>query len=508
VEGMRWLIRLLASLRSAPGTEEERENAGTPARGSDMETLKKSFQNIHDAEILELENERLGKITLLYIRSLIDINQLQEFVIAPLQKAAGTDLRDTVQAAHLSALEGLDQAETAAFKGAVILHAGGRLWGISLSSSLSRAVEPSKQEAVIHGPQDSFTEQVENNLTLIRRRLAVSALKSERFQLGGLSHTTVILLYIENLTNPEFVRIAREKTVSVKSDAFFDSSHLSQFLEDHIHSVFPQFQQTDRPDAAAAALASGKVVWLVENTPFALIAPITFFDLFQSPEDYIHRWPVSSFLRGLRFFAFLFAMVLTPFYVAITMHHYQMVPLDLLFVVLESRSEIPFNPFWEAMFMMLVLEILKEASLRMPSKSGQTLGIVGGIVIGQAGVEANIASNLLIIHVAVTAIASFLIPNYLMTNSSKLIQFGLLGLAAWLGLWGIIIGLIMVLIHLNGLTSLKQPYFAPLTPFYGIDWKDTILRLPLRWMTRRPAWLKTLDPNRVKSGNSHPEPKG
>src|SRR5690606_11941845 len=145
-------------------------------------------------------------------------------------------------------------------------------------------VEPSKQEAVIHGPQDSFTEQVENNLTLIRRRLAVSSLKSERFLVGGLSHTTVILLYIENLTNPELVRIAREKTAAVHSDASFDSSHLSQFLEDHIHSVFPQLQQTDRPDAVAAALASGKVVWLVENTPFALIAPITFFDLFQSPE--------------------------------------------------------------------------------------------------------------------------------------------------------------------------------------------------------------------------------
>lgn len=508
---MRWLARLLAFLRQASGTDGEREKPGTagvPARRADAESLKRAFQNIHDAECVEIENDRLGKATLLYIRSLIDIRQLQEFVIAPLQNASGADLRDTIHAAHLTEMDSPEQAETAAFKGAVIVLAGGRLWSISLASSLSRAVEPSKQEAVIHGPQDSFTEQVENNLTLIRRRLAASSLKSERFLVGGLSHTTVILLYVESLTNPELVRIAREKTAAVRSDAIFDSSHLSQFMEDHIHSVFPQFQQTDRPDAAAAALASGKVVWLVENTPFALIAPITFFDLFQSPEDYIHRWPVASFLRGVRFFAFLFAMFLIPFYVAITMHHYQMVPLDLLFVVLESRSEIPFNPFWEALFMMLVLEILKEASLRMPSKSGQTLGIVGGIVIGQAGVEANIASNLLIIHVAVTAIASFLIPNYLMTNSSKLIQFGLLLLAAWLGLWGITLGLILVLIHLNGLTSLKQPYFAPLSPFYGADWKDTIVRLPLKRMSRRPAYLKPANPWRFGAGSGRPERKG
>lgn len=148
--------------------------------------------------------------------------------------------------------------------------------------------------------------------------------------------------------------------------------------------------------------------------------------------------------------------------------------------------------------MLLTLEILKEASLRMPTKSGQTLGIVGGIVVGQAAVEANVASNILIIHIAVSAIASFLVPNYLMTNSSKLIQFALLILAAWLGMWGIIFGMVWVLIHLTGLTSLKQPYFAPLTPMYWRDWKDTIVRLPLKMMKQRPAHLRPVAKSRMK----------
>lgn len=487
---MHWLTKMLSSLKSEKKQHiEQKQNESPPLS---LEYIKKEFQNIHDAKTIEIHNDFIGNVTLFYIRSLVDVRQLQEFVIFPLQHASDTSLRETVSTAEVNELNTLEKAKQAVLKGSVILHVDNRLWSITLPNSISRAIETSEQESIIYGPKDSFSEQIDQNLTLIRRRLPISSLKSEELTIGSMSATTVILLYIDGLTNPELIQIAREKTMSIQYDTFLDTSHFAHFLEDHIHSVFPQFQQTDRPDAVVAALTSGKVVWLVDNTPFALVGPITFFDLFQSPEDYIHRWMVASFLRGLRFFAFLFAIVLTPLYVALTMHHYQMMPIELLYVLLESRSQIPFNPFWEALFMLLTLEILKEASHRMPTKSGQTLGVVGGIVIGQAAVAAQIASNILIIHVAVMAIASFLVPNYLMTNSSKLIQFGLLILAAWLGMWGITFGLIMILIHLHGLTSLKQPYFSPLTPFYANDWKDTIIRLPFRWMNQRPTYLKPL----------------
>lgn len=452
--------------------------------------IVQAFQNIHDLTHIEIKTKYLGSITLFYILSLVEISQLQEFIIFPLQQSQKRSLQQVVSVANIRRLSSISAAEEEMFKGAVIILEANQLWAAIIPNTTSRAIDTSTQESIVYGPKDSFTEHIDKNVLLIRRRLPTSSLKSEKMVVGDLSRTNVNLLYMDGITNPKFVQIAREKTKSISYDTILDSSHLSTFLEDHVNSVFPQFQQTDRPDAVAAALCSGKVVWLVDNTPFALIGPITFFDLFQSPEDYIHRWLVSSFLRGMRFFAFLFAMVLTPLYVAITMHHYQVVPFQLMHAVIQSRSQIPFNPFWEALFMLLTLEILKEASLRMPTKSGQTLGIVGGIVIGQAAVEAQIASTLLIIHVAITAIASFLTPNYLMTNSSKLIQFGLLILAGWLGIWGIVFGLILVLIHLNGLTSLHQPYFAPLAPFYGKDWKDTIIRLPFRWMLHRPYYLK------------------
>ncbi|PDO11649.1 MAG: hypothetical protein BLM47_00555 [Candidatus Reconcilbacillus cellulovorans] len=458
--------------------------------------LRRWLADMSDAVWQRVDTARFGELTVVYLQSITDGKHLENVVIRPLKHGDVGSVRQAVAALEARDCPQPQEAAELICRGwAAVLSPEGCLV-VNAAESFGRAIEISEQEMVMYGPKDSFTERLDQNLTLLRRRLPIPRFKSVIYTLGSLGRTHVTLLYLEGVAHPDLVRKAKDKTGSIKFDMFLDTAHLSHFLEDHIHSVFPQFQQTDRPDAVAAALASGKIVWLMDNTPFALIAPVTFFDLFQSPEDYMHRWLVASFLRPLRFLAFLFAMVLTPIYVALTMHHYQSIPLEILYLLLESRSQIPFNPFWEALFMLLTLEILKEASLRMPTKAGQTLGIVGGIVIGQAAVSAKIASSILIIHVAITAISSFLIPNYIMTNSSKLIQFGLLVLAAWLGLWGIAFGIALVAVHLHGLTSLGIPYLSPLVPFHKQDWKDTVLRLPLRWMTRRPAYLHPLDRRR------------
>jgi hypothetical protein len=462
--------------------------------------IQQLFRDIHDAQLHELDTGN-QTVKLFYIRSLVDNKQVQSDIVLPILHASGTQSGQTVISEEVVEVNTLQQAEELVLQGAILVfYENGNVCAVRKQNHLGRAIESSEQEAIIYGPKDSLSEQLDKNLTIIRRRLPVSNLKSKKWMIGSLSKTSVALLYIEGIVNPELVLIAEQKTREVDFDLFLDSSHVSAFMEDHVNSVFPQFQQTDRPDVLAAALSSGKIVWLVDNTPFALVAPITFFDLFQSPEDYVHRWMVGSFLRVLRFVAFLITLLLTPVYVAVCVHHYQMVPLEMMFVLIQSRSEIPYPPFWEALFMLLTLEILKEASLRMPTKSSQTLGIVGGIVIGQAAVEAGIASNVMVIVIAISAISSFLVPNYLMTNASKLIQFALLILAAWLGMWGIGFGIIWLSIHLHGLTSLGQPFLSPLSPFFRTDWKDTVLRLPLSVMRTRPAYLKPLQRFRVSGG--------
>jgi len=380
-----------------------------PAVKLSPQHVQQLFNDIHDAQMHELEAGG-RKIKLFYIRSLVDPKQVESDIVLPLLHAP-VEADQKVIAEDRADVKTLQQAEELILQGGILVFdESGNVCAVKKRNQLGRPIESSEQESIVYGPKDSLNELLEKNLTLIRRRLPVANLKSKQWAVGSLSKTAVVLLYMEGIVNPELVRIAETKMNQIDFDVFLDSSHLSALMEDHVNSVFPQFQQTDRPDVLAAALASGKVVWLVDNTPFALVAPVTFFDLFQSPEDYVNRWMVSSFLRGLRFIAFVIALFLTPSYVAVTVHHYQMVPLEMLFLLMQSRSEIPYPPFWEALLMLLTLEILKEASLRMPTKSSQTLGIVGGIVIGQAAVEAGIASNVMVIVIAISAMPPFSFP--------------------------------------------------------------------------------------------------
>lgn len=465
-----------------------------------LDALKHRLINMHDVEIIERQTNIDQKVTLLYIRTLIDQERLNEAIVEPLHRCAYDAVYESIQNAKVFAVTTLEEAERLLLQGSILIYDTFRdhWWAVPLANPLSRAIESSETETIIYGPKDSFSEQLDQNITMIRRRIPLTELKTEKYTVGYLSKTSIVLMYIEGLTNPEFVSVAREKITSIDFDLILESSNLTAFMDDHMHSVFPQYLQTDRPDACAYSLGVGKLLILVDNTPFALIAPITFFHLFQSPEDYIHRWMVASFFRSIRYVSFLISVVLIPVYVALATHHYQMIPLQILFVLLESRSKLPFTPFWEAFLMLITLEIIKEASLRMPSKSGQTLGVIGGIVIGQAAVEAGFANKVLIVLVGISSIASFLVPNYLVTKSNTIIQFFFLILASFLGMLGIAIGIIGVLAHLNALTSLKQPYFAPVAPFYWKDWIDAFIRGPLPWMKARPESLHPLEKQRYK----------
>jgi hypothetical protein len=459
-----------------------------------IDALRRMLANMDDAEILERPINDKHKVTLLYIRTLIDHERLNEAVIEPLMRCSHDTIYECIATSKVSRITTLEEAQKRLLQGSILLTDSLQnvWWAVHLQNPLSRGIESTQTETVLFGPKDSFSEQLEQNITLIRRRLPLTELKTEKFTVGSLSKTTVVLLYVEGLTNPEFVSIARRKISNIDFDQFLDSSQLAAFMEDHGNSVFPQFQQTDRPDACAYSLGIGKIILLVDNTPFALIAPISFFHLFQSPDDYIHRWIIASFLRCIRYVSYFLSTVTLPIYVALTTHHYQMIPLEILFVLLESRSKLPLTPFWEAFLMLITLEIIKEASLRMPTKTGQTLGVIGGIVIGDAAVAAGFASKVLIVVVGISAIASFLVPNYLMTKSNTLIQFVFLLLSSLLGIWGIVLGMVVVLAHLNGLSSLKQPYFAPVAPFYWRDWIDLFIRGPLPWMKTRPDSLRPL----------------
>ncbi|MGE7543606.1 spore germination protein [Sporosarcina newyorkensis] len=466
-----------------------------------IETLKKALVQMDDAEFVEINISENQHVDLIYVRTLIDQERLNETILNPLSNSSKQSIQECNVHSTMNSISTFNEAKEQLFKGSVLLFdSSSSLWfAIPLENPLGRAIEPSDTETILLGAKDSFSEQLEQNITLIRRRLPTHELKTEKFTVGSLGETNVVLLYIEGLTNPEFVSTAKKKISEINYDLFVDSSQVAAFMEEHQNSIFPQFQQTDRPDVVSYSLGSGKITILVDNTPFALVAPITFFHLFQSPEDYINRWVVASFLRIIRYVSFILSITLIPFYVALTTHHYQMIPLQTLFVLVESRSKLPFTPFWEAFIMLIFIEIIKEASLRMPTKTGQTLGVIGGIVIGQAAVEAGMASQVLIVMVGISTIGSFLFPNYLVTKANSLIQFILLVFSSFLGIVGIVLAMIIVLAHLNGLSSLKQPYLSPVAPFYGKDWLDLFIRGPLTKMKERPEHLKPLKMKRYQT---------
>jgi len=251
----------------------------------------------------------------------------------------------------------------------------------------------------------------------------------------------------------------------------------------------PQISVTERPDEVAASLYEGRVAILVDNSPFALIVPTTLNSLFQSPEDYYDRWYVASILRFIRYMASILSLVLPASYIAVTSFHPGILPAKLVISMAAARQGIPFPVLIEAFIMEVTFELLREAGLRLPVPIGSAIGIVGGIVIGSAAVEAGIVSPIMVIIVAITAISSFSIPNYSLAVGFRMLRFLLMIFAGTMGLYGIMLGVLLILSHLVKLKSFGIPYMSPYVSFVGSDFKDTIIRVPAFLMAKRPVLL-------------------
>ncbi|WP_176560323.1 spore germination protein [Brevibacillus dissolubilis] len=368
---------------------------------------------------------------------------------------------------------------------------------VDISHPIGRSIAQSETETVITGPHDGFVENLVHNLSVVRRRIKSSHVKTVTLEVGEVSKTIVVLVYMEDIVDMSFVQMLRDRIQQIEVDSVFETNQLVQLIDDNPNSLFPQFMTTERPDAICSKIVAGRVACFVEGSPSAFSCPTSFFEFFSSPDDYYQRWQLGTALRILRIIGFLITMIFTALYVSVTTFHYEMIPHTMLLNLTESRSKVPFPPLVEAIMMETTIELLREAGARLPSKIGQTIGIVGGIVIGQAAVQAGFTSNILIIAVALSAIASFVIPSYLMSASIRLIRFGIIFLAGILGNFGIIVGVGLVVIHLSGITNMGTSYLTPIAPISTYDWLDTFARGPFWSLRKRPSQARTN--NEVKS---------
>ncbi|MBA9026215.1 spore germination protein [Peribacillus huizhouensis] len=427
-----------------------------------------------------------------YFNTLIDTNILHRDLLPYLNKSSST-LYDAVQALPIENLlftQKPADVQNHLLIGYISITVEGnndQAVLVKADSQLSRTVSLPEVEFSVIGPKESLVESLDTNLHLIRKRLPIQELKVEVLTVGKLSKSRVALLHIDGICNQKNVSTVIQRISNLDVKQIIDSSYIAQMIADKKNSPFPQFIDTERPDRLAAVLGEGKLVILVDGAPHGLLGPATLVEFFTASEDYFINWTMASFFRLVRFFAVLFSILITPIYVAILTYHYELLPKNLINTLVISRSGIPFPPILEALVLELVIELLREAGARLPTKVGQTIGIVGGIVIGTASVEAGLTSNVLLIIVALSALASFTTPVYQMGNTIRLIRFPFLFMAYYIGILGVAISFCFMLIHLLRITTLGRPYLEPLYPPKLESLKDSLIRLPLTYLSKRPA---------------------
>ncbi len=361
-----------------------------------------------------------------------------------------------------------------------------------------RSVQEPETQTLIRGPRVGFTETLRVNTTLIRRQLRDPNLKLETVYVGRRSKTEVCIAYVQSIVNPKLLDEVNKRLNAIDVDAIMESGYIEQHIQDDWLSPFPQVHTTERPDHVVLSLLQGKVAILVDNTPFALLVPATIRDFFISPEDYYERWTIGTLVRMLRYGASFLSLILPALYIALVSFHPEMIPTKLALSLAAGREGVPYPAFVEALVMLSAFELLREAGIRLPGPIGQTIGIVGGLIVGQAAVEASLVSPLMIIVIAFTGISNFAIPDYSLAISLRILTFPLMILAAVLGLYGLVMGLFLIGSHLVSVKSFGAPILEPFSPLKPKDLRDTAFRHSLLGMHWRPETAKPQDTTRMQ----------
>ncbi|WGV60621.1 spore germination protein [Brevibacillus brevis] len=476
----------------------------------DRESAQNWFTHTSDL-VTEHIDEPEGRVRLFYLSTMADAKVVYSELIPKLREICLEESRIEVIAQHLgvsSSNRVFDDGEAIErlLSGHIVIRVEESSYGLAFPSdgTVGRNIQAPEIETVVLGPQIAFVEELNVNICIIRKYMSTPRLFHERLSVGKTIPMNVSMLYLSGTADEENVNTVRQRINDLELDTSLDSTILAQHIADNEKSLFPTLQQTERPDRAIHGLRQGQIAILVEGSPFALLGPTTLLQFFQSPDDYYLRWSLATFNRLMRTFAMILSLILTPIYVAALTYHYEMVPADLLLSLAQSRSRVPFPPLWEALLMELIIELLREAGARLPTKVGQTIGIVGGIVIGQAIVQAGFTSNILIIIVALGALSSFIValgalssfiaPSYMIGSTIRVVRFPMIFLAGVLGALGIVVGFSFLASHLLRQTSLGRPYMYPIYPVRFSDWKDGFIRAPLSSLSER---LKFFNPKRI-----------
>lgn len=506
------------STQAAAHDPAQTEQPLTGELAADEKALQAVFEGCSDIMFHPFQMADGMHSVCIYCSGLCDTDKLEQQVLAPLQETAispmlqgeisrraeQTSTRSSIPSDVAGALNAsasraarqpvsiqtpvsskqtvdtVDKAVQAVLNGMAVLLLQGKASAEAypLQKTPSRAVEEPGAESTVRGPREGFTESLSVNLSLLRKRMKTPALKLDKMTIGEYTRTRVVLAYVEGVIDPALVEEAKRRLDKLQMRAVLESQYIEEGIVDQRYSPFPQMLATERPDVVTSNLLEGRFALLIEGTPFSLIAPVTLFSMLQSPEDYYQNVYMSVFVRWLRYFFYVLSLLLPSAYVAITTFHQEMIPTVLLLSIARAREEIPFPALVEALIMELSFEALREAGIRLPKQVGAAVSIVGALIIGQAATSAGIVSAPMVIIVAMTGIASFMIPRYAAGIVSRLLRFPMMLLAGTLGLTGVMLGIIIIVIHLSSLRSFGIPYLSPAAPTSTVRLKDVWWRMP------------------------------
>ncbi|WP_246218314.1 spore germination protein [Litoribacterium kuwaitense] len=351
---------------------------------------------------------------------------------------------------------------------------------IDVQHHFHRNLEEPVAESVVRGNRIGFIESIDQNIALLRNYLKTDAFLFETLILGKYTKTTVGIAYIDGVAERKLIEEVRMRLEHIEADGVIETGDIEELIEDHPNSIFPQMVVTERVDVVVSSMLEGKVAILVNGTPFVLVVPGTFFSLTQSPDDYYQRFFVGSFIRLLRLFFIFIALCLPAIYVAFSTFHQELIPSQLLLTIVVSREAIPFPAVVELLIMDITFEGLREAGLRLPKQIGAAVSIVGALVIGEASVNAGLVSRPMVVIIALTGIASFIMPRFNLSTSFRLLRFPLTLAAASFGFIGLFAGLMMILTHLCSLRSFGVPFMEPIAPLHTFRLKDSFIRRKIK----------------------------
>ncbi len=452
------------------------------------------------------------KAQAVYINAVIDKDFINEFILRPLMHAdlnatAGADLFEYIAERMINTGEIKNASDLytlihSIFDGmvAVLFDGLDKVLVIDIHGGEFRPVDEPPGERTIRGSREGLVEILDVNLSMIRRRLRDPKLVVKKTIIGKRSRNQVAILYVEDIADPNLVQELQRRLNAIDTDAIVATGYIEQFIEDSPSALFPQIWSGERPDKLTMKLLEGRIVIISHGTPLALVVPSLFIEFFQATEDYYERTFIASYLRLFRFAAFFIAISLPALYIALMSFHPEMLPVGLVTSLAQARKQVPFPVLVETLLQEMIIQLVIESGLRLPGSVGQTVGVVAGIILGQAAVSAQLASPGVIIVVAVTAIATFALPSNSMILATRFIRLPMLFLAAAFGLFGFSIGWLLILTHLAGLESLGVPYFSPLAPTRFADFKDALIRMPLWKMEKRPVSIPHQDD--VRQGNT------